>query len=53
MIKSGKAITPDNVIDEAAKYTDQEIDSMSKNILLSKVTQVYEKLGVEVNKADE
>ena len=37
MIKSGIAITKDNVIEEASKYTDRKIESYEKSILLSKI----------------
>jgi hypothetical protein len=48
MIKSGIAIKDKNVVSEAAKYTDAEIGSYEKMILLAKVNQVYEKLGIQV-----
>tara|TARA_R110000822_G_scaffold152112_8_gene291365 strand:- start:23070 stop:23288 length:219 start_codon:yes stop_codon:yes gene_type:complete len=48
MVKSGVAIKGSNVVEEAAKYTTAEIGKYEKNILLAKVEQVYEKLGVEV-----
>lgn len=53
MIMSGVAITEDNVVLEAGKYTDRVIDSMEKNILLSKTHQVYEKIGIETKVKDE
>lgn len=48
MIKSGIAIKESNVIEEAAKYTDRTIEAFEKKILLAKVGEVYEKLGIEV-----
>jgi hypothetical protein len=48
MIKSGIAIKESNVVEEAAKYTDAEIGNYEKMILLAKVNEVYEKLGIEV-----
>tara|TARA_R110000822_G_scaffold302649_1_gene426923 strand:- start:11972 stop:12127 length:156 start_codon:yes stop_codon:yes gene_type:complete len=49
MVKSGVAITEDNVVQEAEKYTERTIESYEKNLLLAKVGQVYERLGIKVN----
>lgn len=48
MVKSGVGIKESNVVEEAAKYTDREIASYEKNLLLAKVGQVYEKMGLKV-----
>lgn len=48
MITSGIAISEKNVVDEAAKYTDREIGNYEKMVLLAKVGQVYDKLGIAV-----
>ena len=42
MIESGIYVNADNVVFEAGKYTDRRIDTYEKNILLSKVNQVYD-----------
>lgn len=53
MIQSGIPITEDNVETEAAKYTDSKIEKMEKNILLSKITQVYNEIGIKTKDKDE
>ena len=52
MIQSGVAITVDNVVEEASKYTTRTIDKMEQNILMSKITGVYDKLGIKTNTDD-
>ncbi len=44
MIQSGIYINDDNVVFEASKYTIRRIDTMERNILLTKVNQVYQRL---------
>lgn len=41
MIKSGTIITEENIVEQAGLYTDRKIDTYEKNILLSKIGQVY------------
>jgi len=53
MIQSGVAIRESNVVEEAAKYTDAEIGQYEKMILLSKVKQVYDELGLEIKDEEE
>jgi len=53
MIMSGVAITENNVEEEALKHMNRPIDAMEKKILLSKVTEVYDKIGIETNKYEE
>lgn len=50
MIESGIIINENNVVEEAAKYTEREIGEYEKFILLGKTHQVYKTL---LSKQDE
>lgn len=53
MVKEEIIITEDNVVEEAAKYTDREISGLEKFILLGKTHQYYESLKIKEDERDE
>lgn len=48
IIKSGKPAKVENIQELAFPYFERKLDDMEQNILLNKIYQVYEKLGIEV-----
>ena len=53
IVKDGVPLTKANVEVYGAYYMGRGLDEMEQNIVLSKVTQVYEKLGIKPKEKSE